>query len=167
MFGDGTTQFVAEFDAGRLRQRDCFQREQRILCESHRIACEMQLPIFDTEEISQMCAAWARKPARLCVRGGVCACAREDHFAELVKLAGAAIVVAHELFGGAQVRRRTITKLRGERRLTFKREPFGLAPREPVQTNTHAQQKIISVLYSRALVARDVTLHLQTCERAA
>src|SRR5438067_10810031 len=137
MFGDGTTQFMAKLDAGRLRQRDCFQREQRVLCESHRIACEMQLPIFDAEEISQMCAAWARKPARLCVCRGVCACAREDHFAELVKLTRAAVVVAHELFGGAQVRRRTITKLCGEHRLTFEREPFGLAPREPMQVHTH------------------------------
>src|SRR5205085_1077724 len=127
----------------------------------------MQLPVFDDEEISEVRAAWAREPTCLCVRIGVCARTCEDCFAELVKLTRAAIIVTHELFGGAQVRRRTITKLCGERRLPIKCQPFGLAPREPVQTHTHAQQKIISAFYSRALGVRDVTLYLQVCERAA
>src|ERR1041384_2713797 len=92
---DGAAQFVAEFDAGRLRQSDRFQREQRLFSESCRIACEMQLSIFDDEEIGEVRAPWAREPTCCGLPGGACAHAREDGFAELVKLTRAAVVVAH------------------------------------------------------------------------
>src|ERR1051325_9025017 len=127
----------------------------------------MELPVFDDEEGGEMRAAWAREPARLCVPVGGCARTRKDCFAKLVKLARAAIVVAHELLGGALVRRRTITKLRGQRRLPFECESFRLASREPVQPDTHTQQKIISAGHRRALALCDVPARLQTCERAA
>ena len=137
--------FFTQRDALGLRHRKEFEQVHRVRAKVARLFLEVELALFDlvagrradalrAARDREIELALARLEAGADALDEITRLCRRDHrprdeaLGEMMKLAGALIVIAHEQLGGFKAALRFITEARRNLRLKVERQQVGFAP---------------------------------------